>query len=204
MIEKLLEIDRDLFIYLNSLGSEQFDGLWLVITQKSSWIPVFLIILYLLYKNLGWRHSLLIIFSVAGLLTLTDQTTNIAKMFFERLRPGSNPELAELIRAVQKRNSFSFFSGHASNSMAAAFFLFRVLHPYIRYMGFIFLWPVIFAYSRIYLGLHYPFDIFCGYIWGILMALVMLRIYVNFRDGFFPKYKENLDNPTNSEPITNG
>ncbi|HEU0136031.1 MAG TPA: phosphatase PAP2 family protein, partial [Flavobacterium sp.] len=129
---------------------------------------------------------------------------NICKNFFERLRPGSNPELAELIRAVQIRNSFSFFSGHASNSMAAAFFLYRVLHPYVKYMGFIFIWPVIFAYSRIYLGLHYPIDIFCGYIWGILMAIIMLRIYINFRDGFFPKYKENLDNPTNSEPITNG
>ena len=198
MIEKLLEIDRGLFIFLNSMGSERYDGLWLIITQKSSWIPIFLIILYLLHKHLGWRHSLLIIFAVAGLLTLTDQTTNIAKAFFERLRPGSNPELAQLIRAVQTRNSFSFFSGHASNSMAAAFFLFRVLHPYIKYMGFIFIWPVIFAYSRIYLGLHYPIDIAFGYFWGILMALVMLRIYVNFRDGFFPKYKENLDNPTNS------
>jgi undecaprenyl-diphosphatase len=204
MVEKILELDTKLFVYLNSLGSETFDWLWLIITRKSSWIPVFLIVLYLLYKNLGWRHSLLIIIAVAALLTLTDQTTNIFKNFFERLRPGNNPELSTLIRAVQKRNSYSFFSGHASNSMAAAFFLYRVLHPYAKYMGFIFVWPFIFAYSRIYLGLHYPIDIVVGYIWGILMAMIMLRIYISFRDGFFPKYKENLDNPTNSEPITNG
>ncbi len=204
MIDKILEIDQKIFVYLNSLGSERYDALWLLITNQLSWIPVFLIILILVFKNLGWRHAVLIILIIAALITLTDQTTNIIKNGFERLRPVNNPEIADLIRAVQRRSSFSFISGHASNSMAVAFFLFTVMRPYLKYMGFIFLWPLIFAYSRIYLGLHYPFDIICGYIYGILMALIMLRIYIHFRDTFFPDKKENLDNPTNSEPITNG
>ncbi|MBF6609217.1 MAG: phosphatase PAP2 family protein [Flavobacterium sp.] len=204
MIEKILEIDQKLFVFLNGLGSEKYDALWLLITNQLSWIPVFLIILVLLFKSLGWRHALLIIFVIAALITLTDQTTNIFKNLFERLRPVNNTELADLMRAVQHRNSFSFFSGHASNSMAVAFFLFTVMRPFRKYVGFIFLWPLIFAYSRIYLGLHYPLDIICGYIYGIFMALIMLRIYVYFRDTFFPDKKENLDNPSNSEPVTNG
>src|SRR5690606_33371350 len=134
-----------------SFGSENFDGLWLFITKQINWLPIFLIIAYLVFKRLGWRHAVMVLLLMAVLITVTDQTTNLVKYYFRRLRPGSNPELEHLIRAVQKRNSFSFFSGHASNSMAAATLLFLVLRPYLKYMGFIFLWPLIFAYSRIYL-----------------------------------------------------
>lgn len=202
MLEKISELDRQLFIYLNSLGSDRFDGLWLFITKQINWLPVFILIFYLAYKHLGWRHLLLILGIIALLITVTDQTTNhLFKYRFQRLRPGSNPDLNGLIRAVQTRKSFSFISGHASNSMAAAFFLYMVLKPYVRYMGIIFLWPLIFAYSRIYLGLHYPGDILVGYFWGILMAVIMLKVYVHFRDKLFPIEKENIDNPTNDEPL---
>lgn len=204
MLNELLTLDKELFIYLNSLGSERFDGFWLFITKQVNWIPVFAIFLYLVFKHLGWRHALLIIVVMALLITLTDQTTNyLFKYRFQRLRPGSDPALHGLIRAVQTRTSFSFISGHASNSMAAAFFLYTVLKPYLKYMGLIFLWPLIFAYSRIYLGLHYPGDIICGYIWGILMSLLMLKFYIYLRDKMFPDQKENIDHPTNDEPLTN-
>lgn len=201
MLETLLELDRDVFVWLNSLGSERWDGLWLFITKQFNWAPIFAIILYLAFKRLGWRHALMIIVLIAALVAFTDQTTNLIKNTFQRLRPGSDPLLADLIRAVQKRNSFSFISGHASSSMASAFFLFFVLRPYLKYMGFIFLWPLIFAYSRIYLGLHYPGDILVGYCWGITTGALMILLYRYLRDRFFPE-KEQLDHPTNSEPIT--
>jgi undecaprenyl-diphosphatase len=199
-METLLELDKNLFIFLNSLGSERFDGFWLFITKQINWIPIFLIIMYLVFKHLGWRHALMIILVMALLITLTDQTTNLIKNGIQRLRPGSDPILNGLIRAVQTRKSFSFISGHASNSMAAAFFLYKVLKPYLKYMGFIFLWPLVFAYSRIYLGLHYPGDILCGYAWGILMALTMMKLYTFLRDKYFPE-KEQVDHPTNDEPL---
>lgn len=202
MLDKLLELDRDVFVWLNALGSEQFDGFWLFITQQFNWIPVFALIMYLTFKRLGWRHAVLLILLIALLITITDQTTNLFKYGFKRLRPGNNPEIGDFIRAVKKRSSYSFISGHASNSMACAFFLFHVLRPYLKYMGFIFLWPLIFAYSRIYLGLHYPGDILAGYLWGILTASLMLLLYRYLRDKYFPKEKENLDNPANSEPIS--
>ena len=198
MIDKILQLDRELFMFLNSLGSEPYDGFWLFITKQINWIPIFLLIGYLVFKHLGWRHAVMILIIIAFLIALTDQTTNLFKNGFQRLRPGSDPDLAHLIRAVQTRKSFSFISGHASNSMASAMFLYLVLKPYLKYMGFIFLWPLIFAYSRIYLGLHYPFDILCGYLWGITMAFIMWEVYKVSRDRFFPKQKENLDHPTNT------
>jgi undecaprenyl-diphosphatase len=180
------------------MGSETFDGFWLLVTKQISWAPIFVIIAWLLFKHLGWRHALLICLSVAFLLTLTDQTTNLVKAYFQRARPGNNPELTSIMRIVQARNSFSFFSGHAANSMSVAVFMFLVLRRHLKYMGFIFIWPLIFAYSRIYLGLHYPLDIFCGYIWGSLMGILVFELYRFSRNRLFPEEKENLDHPTNT------
>lgn len=199
-METILELDKNLFIFLNSLGSERFDGFWLFITKQINWIPIFLIIMYLVFKHLGWRHALMIILVMALLIALTDQTTNLFKNYFQRLRPVNNTDLDDIIHFVHKRSSFSFISGHASNSMAAAFFLYKVLKPYLKYMGLIFLWPLVFAYSRIYLGLHYPGDILAGYIWGILMALLMMKLYTFLRDKYFPE-KEEVDHPTNDAPL---
>ncbi|MFL9845699.1 phosphatase PAP2 family protein [Flavobacterium rhizosphaerae] len=204
MLEKLLELDRNLFVWLNSLGSETFDPLWIIITKQVSWIPIFAIILWLAFKRLGWRHAVLVIFCIAVLVAFTDQTTVFFKNHFQRLRPQNNSDIASFVRAVQHRSSFSFMSGHAASSMAVSFFLYKVLHPYLKYMGFFFIWPVLFAYSRIYLGLHYPGDILAGYLWGLLSAWCMLKLYAYLRNRFFPVQKEALDHPANSEPVSNG
>ena len=182
-----MNLDRDVFLYLNNLGSEQWDGFWLFITKQLNWIAIFLIILYLVLKNYGWRHAVLIILMISLLILITDQTTNhLFKYRFTRLRPGSDPALDGLMRAVKTSKTFSFISGHASNSMAACFFLYTVLKSRVKYIEIMFLWPLVFAYSRIYLGLHYPGDILVGYIWGILMALLVLKLYVKLRDKYFP------------------
>lgn len=197
MVETLLQLDKDLFVFLNGLGSEPYDGFWLFITKQINWIPVFLIFCYLVFKNLGWRHAILVFVIMGLLMTVSDQTINLVKGYFQRARPGNNPELEHLMRIVQKRNSYSFFSGHAGNSMAAAMLLFLILRRYVKYMGFIFIWPLIFAYSRIYLGLHYPFDILIGYCFGVLMGILFYQLYKFARDKFFPEQKEHLDHPTN-------
>ena len=187
MLEYLMNLDRDVFLYLNNLGSEQWDGLWLFITKQLNWIVIFIIILYLVLKNYGWKHAVLIILMISLLILITDQTTNhLFKYRFTRLRPGSDPALDGLMRAVKTSKTFSFISGHASNSMAACFFLYTVLKSRVKYIEIMFLWPLVFAYSRIYLGLHYPGDILVGYIWGILMALLVLKLYVKLRDKYFP------------------
>ena len=193
MLDFLLNLDRSVFLYLNNLGSEQWDGLWLLITKQLNWIPVFLIFFYLIFKHYGWRHALLIILMVSLLILITDQTTNqLFKYRFERLRPGSDPALEGLMRAVKTSHTFSFISGHASNSMAACFFLYTILKSRVKYIKIMFLWPLIFAYSRIYLGLHYPGDILVGYIWGILMALLVLKLYKFLREKYF-LYREPID-----------
>jgi undecaprenyl-diphosphatase len=177
MLEKLLSIDTELLIFLNGLGSERYDGLWLLITKQTSWTPLFLILLYLIFKELGTKKTLHLLLFVAILLLFTDQITNLFKNGFQRLRPCNNPEINSIIRVVQSRTSFSFFSGHAANTMAVATFLYLIFKKNFKYLGLLFLWPLIFAYSRIYLGLHYPLDIICGYLFGALLGFLMFKLY---------------------------
>lgn len=177
MLEKILSLDTQLFIYLNSLGSETFDGLWLLITKQINWIPLFVLLLYLIYKKLGTKQTLYLMLFVAILLVFTDQITNLFKNGIQRLRPCNNPEINSFIRIVQSRKSFSFFSGHAANTMAVATFLYQIFKRDFKYFWLLFLWPLIFAYSRIYLGLHYPLDIISGYLCGAILGFLMFKLY---------------------------
>lgn len=197
MLDSFIELDKNLLIYLNSLGTPAFDGFWLFITKQLNWIPVFIFLLYLAFKNLGWRNTVLVIIMLSLLITLTDQTTNLFKNTVQRLRPLNNPDIAGFVRGFKYSSSYSFFSGHASNSMACAFFLYHVLKPYVKHMWIIFLWPLIFAYSRIYLALHYPGDILSGFVWGIFTSSLLLMLY-RFLRKLLPENKQGLNNPANS------
>lgn len=186
MLEKLLSLDVELFIFLNSLGSATYDTMWLFITKQSNWIPLFLLLLYLIFKKLGAKQTLYLLLVVAVLVTFTDQMTNIFKNGFQRLRPCNNPEINSFIRVVQVRNSFSFFSGHASNSMAVATIIYFTLRSHFKYFGLLFLWPLIFASSRIYLGLHYPIDIVTGYLFGFVFGFLIFKVYKIAQQRYFP------------------
>jgi undecaprenyl-diphosphatase len=186
MLEKILALDTQLFIYLNSLGSETYDGLWLIITKQVNWIPFFLFLFYLIYTKLGIKQTLYLLLFVAVLVTATDQITNLFKYTFQRARPCNDPEINTFIRIVQARSSFSFFSGHAANTMAVATFLYLIFKKQFKYFGLLFLWPLIFAYSRIYLGLHYPLDILSGYLCGLFTGYLAYKIYQFTQIKYFP------------------
>lgn len=199
MIDALLALDRELFLLLNNLGSERYDGFWKFITRQINWLPFFLFMAWVVFKSLGWRKMLLLLGVLGVMMVFTDQTTNLAKNTFERLRPCSNPNLDGLMREVISRSSFSFFSGHACNSMAAAVYLMLILRPHVRHIGWLFLWPLIFAYSRIYLGVHYPLDIMVGFAAGATFGWVFYKLYGFILNKYFPK----LNDPAHGESVAN-
>ena len=177
MLDKILTLDKQLLIFLNGLGSTTFDPFWMIITKQSNWTPFFLVLLYFIYKKIGVKQTLYLLLFVMVLVTISDQFTNLVKETFQRLRPCSDPNINTLIRIVKPSKTFSFFSGHASNSMASATFLYFLFRDQFKYFGLLFLWPLIFAYSRIYLGLHYPSDIICGYINGFIFGFLFYKLY---------------------------
>lgn len=180
MLEKLINLDHQLFVFLNGLGSEKYDGFWLLVTKQLHWTPFFLVLLYLVFTKIGKNNTLKLLLTIAVLILLTDQFTNFIKDSFERLRPCNNPELQSIIRIVKDSDTFSFFSGHAANSMAGMTFIFLTIRRYYKYAFLVFLFPLLFAYSRIYLGLHFPSDILTGYCFGAAMGNAAYHIYNNY------------------------
>jgi undecaprenyl-diphosphatase len=178
MLEKIIDLDKSLFVLLNNLGSEPFDAIWLLITKQFNWIPFFLLLLVILYKKIRPKQLLIAMLVVTVMITFSDQVTNLIKNNVQRLRPCNDQELNGLIRVVKDSDTFSYFSGHAANSTAAMMLVFLILRRYYKYSYLIFLYPLIFAYSRIYLGLHFPLDIISGYIFGSLVGILFYRIYI--------------------------
>jgi len=166
MLEYLIHLDKKLFIFLNNLGSTPFDDIWLLITKQINWTPFFLILLFILYKKLGAKKLGIAILIVAALITFTNEITDVIKFTVQRIRPCNDDTLVGLIRVVKDSDTFSYFSGHASNSTASMMFVFLIFRKYYKYSYLLFLYPLIFAYSRIYLGLHFPLDIISGYVFG--------------------------------------
>jgi len=192
MLEKVIALDKELLVYLNGLGSETFDSFWLAITEQTTWIPLFVVLLYLIHKKIGTKQTLYLLLAVGILITLTDQTANLFKHGFQRLRPCNDPDTKDIIRIVKGSPSFSFFSAHAANSMGMATFLFLNFRKQFRFWGLLFLWPLIFAYSRIYLGLHFPLDILTGYFFGALYGTLVFFLYRKAKKKNFPE-SQNLN-----------
>lgn len=176
-MEDIISYDKQLLVYLNNLGSESFDGVWLLITNQFYLAPIFLYIFYLLWKKIGWKNLWIVLLFIALIIMVCDQTTNLFKYTFQRLRPVNDLEIKESLRILISRKSFSFFSGHASNSMSTTLFIFLIFRKYYKYAFLLFLFPLIFAYSRIYLGLHFPTDILTGYFVGAIVGSFFYFIY---------------------------
>ena len=160
--DQIIQVDKELMIWLNGMGHENWDTFWLIATNQLSWIPLYLLFAYLIFKFLGWRKGLVLMLIVAVMITFSDQFTVFLKDSFERLRPNNDPSVNGILRILKNNKSFSFVSGHATTSMAVSLFMYLTLRERYRYTFLFFIWPLIFAYSRIYIGVHFPLDVTCG------------------------------------------
>lgn len=167
-MDELLKYDTQLFLFLNNLGNSSWDGFWLFLTEKWSSIPLYLLLLLMIYNKLRLKGTLIVVVCVALMITATDQIASLFKYGLERPRPCRVEELKELMRYVATGcGRFGYFSAHAASSMAAAVFLGLTLQRYYRYLPFLLLiWAVMTAYSRLYLGVHYPLDLVSGMAFG--------------------------------------
>lgn len=178
----IISWDEQLFLFLNNLGTERWDGFWMFVTNKLSWIPLYIVLAYLLYKQFGAK-KLLITLGLTGLMVLcADQISHYYKdTLVQRLRPCFNENIFEQMRLVKDScgGKYGFFSGHATNHFAIAIFL-GLIFKSVRKRGYfpvLFLWASMIAFSRVYIGVHYPLDIFSGALIGSLLGLLFFRFW---------------------------
>lgn len=178
MWEDLVKIDRDLFVYLNSSWLSNFDTFWLVVTRIENWIPLYIVFFYLLYKKNKQPYNLVTMVAIPLLAAFTLGLTNLVKHTVARLRPNNNPILMDHITILQTPENFSFWSGHSAVSFAVTTFVILVLqaHRAKRVYFLFYVWPVLFALSRIFNGVHYPADIAVGAFVGSTLGLLSYKI----------------------------
>ena len=179
-MESLSNIDTDLFLFLNGLHASWLDKVMIAVTQMWIWAPLYLLLIYWTVKQYGKRCWW--VFLAVGVVVLcSDQlSAHVCKPLFQRLRPCYNSDLQDLIYLPKGMagGRFGFVSSHAANTFAVAAFLTPVLRNYRPWLGIVlYLWAFISSYSRIYLGFHYPGDIICGAILGILVGLILWKVF---------------------------
>ena len=166
MLETLKHWDREIFVFLNSLGIEKYDTFWIFLTQSSTWYPLYFLFIFLIFYYYRGRKGAVVIFFMLLTVGVTMVFTSIFKDYVARLRPNNVEAFSDLIRILQTPHNYSFFSGHASSSFSVTTFVVLSLRKYTKWIYLSYLWPLIFVLSRIFVGVHYPSDIFVGALVG--------------------------------------
>ena len=181
----IIQLDKELLIFLNNLGSEPWDGLWLAITNQLNWAPLFVFIIYLTIKSFGWKRGGFMVLFMILLVAFSDQFTNLIKNSTERLRPINDQEIKDVLRTLIEPQSYSFMSGHATTSTFFSVFVVLLLKEKYKYIYLLLFFPLIFSYSRLYLGVHFPIDVFVGIIVGILFANLYFLLFKKLDNKLF-------------------
>ncbi|EGD34457.1 MULTISPECIES: phosphatase PAP2 family protein [unclassified Capnocytophaga] len=177
MLKDLLQKDYQLLVAINQTGTISWDTFWIAITNAWNWIPFFILILWINFYFFSKREAWRIFFYTLGILLLTIVITNTTKEIVARLRPLHTASLIPHLRIILQEKGYSFFSGHTSNSFAICTFLYLVFRKRIKVAFWVFLWPIPYAYSRMYLGVHFPTDIFIGILVGIATGTIGYWVY---------------------------
>lgn len=180
MKELIQNIDNWILLLVNSHHNAFMDHVMWFASGMSNWFPLYLVILVFIgmaYKKESWLLILLII----PLILLSDQlSSSVIKPLVHRLRPSHEPGLENILHYVKNYRGglYGFVSSHSANFFAVGTYLLMTAARRLRWLPLVIV-PVtgLVIYSRMYLGVHYPTDILCGAILGILLGRMMAFIY---------------------------
>ena len=181
MLDVSLELDESLFLYLNGLGTPYWDPFWLYLSRTFSGItlPLYFLLLAGTYRSYGLRIGLLLIGVAIILIVSTEFLSVFVKNGVGRLRPCYTLDLIDGMRLIKSYcgGQFGYFSAHACNSFALATFFGLLLQKRMVLFPLL-VWAFLVSYSRIYIGVHYPLDVFTGMLVGLFFGWLYSALFL--------------------------
>lgn len=171
----LSDIDARLLLIVNGAHSPFFDSVMWCISGRWIWVPFYAVLAYLLFRRMSWKRASICLVTIGLIILSADQTcATLIRPEIGRLRPANlNNPLSSFVHVVNgyRGGRYGFPSCHAANTFALAVFMSLVIrHKWFTVM--MFSWAFVVSYSRMYLGVHYFGDLFCGTTIGSLFAVL--------------------------------
>lgn len=171
----LSDIDARLLLIVNGAHSPFFDSVMWCISGRWIWVPFYAVLAYLLFRRMSWKRASICLVTIGLIILAADQTcATLIRPEIGRLRPANlNNPLSSFVHVVNgyRGGRYGFPSCHAANTFALAVFMSLVIrHKWFTVM--MFSWAFVVSYSRMYLGVHYFGDLFCGATIGSLFAVL--------------------------------
>lgn len=194
MIEKLIEIDQDIFILINQgLSNAFFDWLLPIMRNPYTWTPLYLFLIIFFIKHYGKMGILVVCMTLVNIGITDVVSSHLIKKSVQRIRPCNDHEFKDEINLrVRCGGDYSFTSSHATNHYGMAFFwivLFRRRWHHTLWLCIA--WASIIAFSQVYVGVHYPFDVTCGALLGTGIGLLNGYLFKRFFPIFFNDDKQS-------------
>lgn len=183
MWQDILHADQQLLLALNGSWGSGWDTFFYWVSDKIVWAPLYAAILWAAWRQNGWRGLLLMLLCLGAAIALADQICNFFKYHVPKFRPSHNPAIQHMVYIINdyRGGLFGTVSGHAAISFTIATFsslLFRKRWYTVAIYG----WAALIAYSRIYLGMHFPLDLFFGTLLGLTLGYLSFRLYCRLYD----------------------
>ncbi len=181
-------IDHTIFHWINqSISNDFFDFFFPLIREKSVWLPLYLFLIAFFIFNFKTKGIVILLFAFLAVGISDFTSSSIIKPAVERLRPCNDTETnPEIISRVKCGRGYSFPSSHASNHFAIGTFFFLIFLSISKKFSYFFLiWALLISIAQVYVGVHYPLDIFTGMILGSLIGFIEFRFYKQIENRYF-------------------
>lgn len=180
----IIGFDKQLLLFFNGSDSLFLDGMAKTLTTASTWIPLYVALLYVVLKNNNNVQKVMLIIAGAALCVLLAGSLNdiFIKPWVCRWRPSRDPEIAMLVDTVNgyRGGDYGFFSSHAANTFSIAIFFSLLIRSRVLTVALV-LWSLTNCWTRMYLGVHFPGDILCGLVWGGCVGTGIWYLYQRIR-----------------------